>query len=400
MTLKVADTTAPLSFFSPHGYYIVGDKIFAHKLHALQEATRTQTEPTWVFNDREFGSLDWKQSSNVPLHELYKIRAQQIRDKYDYLILNFSGGADSSNILLTFLENNIRLDEVVVHWPRKFSESKYTPNLATTADNLVSEWDYTITPRLEWLRQHYPNLKITLLDFSDDLLKEEYFDDTAVLMEKHNYAGIKRARAYDRMLVDRIDRFRNVGYILGASPVEVSAIDNVLAAWFIDYATTPGPKRDYMIGGHPRNCEFFYWTPDLPEIPREQAHAMLRHFQLNPALTAMLPNFKMSPNNHLILVSGGNPELLRAIRKDIIYPGRNHQYFQADKAPKTHSANEMYAWFYTTEQSKYVTSSWRSAITSQQSLIDPKYFLYHDGVFSSYKHFTSKIYTVGRLNQN
>jgi len=45
---------------------------------------------------------------------LYALRARQLREKYDYLVLYFSGGADSTNILKTFIDNNIFLDEIVM----------------------------------------------------------------------------------------------------------------------------------------------------------------------------------------------------------------------------------------------------------------------------------------------
>lgn len=398
MNLKVVDTTAPLSFFEPHGYYIVGDKIFNHKVFALQEATRSKQEPQWIFNNRVYDKLNWSETSGVDLPELYRIRAQQLRDKYDYLILYFSGGADSTNVLMTFLENNIRLDEILIYWPRKFSEKTYTPNLSSESENLVSEWDYTISPRLEWIRKNYPNLKITVLDFSDDLLTEEYFDDTVVVAEKHNYVAIKRSRACDKLVIDRMDKFGNVGQIVGSSPVELSLVNReAMIVWFYDVGTTPGPKKDYMITGHPRNYELFYWTPDLPEIPRDQAHALLKHFRMNPLLVNILDNFTISPNKVLVQDSKGDPELFRLIRKDIIYPGRNHNYFQAHKSPSTHSINEMHNWFYKTDQSKAMTDSWISAVLSQQSLIDPKYCIYKDGFVSSYKVFTSKFYVVGKI---
>lgn len=49
------------------------------------------------------------------LKTLYLQRVAQLRDEYDYLILNYSGGPDSHNILETFMTNNIFLDEIFIY---------------------------------------------------------------------------------------------------------------------------------------------------------------------------------------------------------------------------------------------------------------------------------------------
>lgn len=42
---SVVDTIAPFEHFAKNGYYTVGNKIFNHKIHALQEATRIKQDP-------------------------------------------------------------------------------------------------------------------------------------------------------------------------------------------------------------------------------------------------------------------------------------------------------------------------------------------------------------------
>ena len=94
------------------GYYEVGNsfmargiKQFESKIDALVYATKSNDFVRWNFHD----SI-WKNSTNTinaNLKYLYKLRAEQLRDNYDYLILNYSGGMDSWTILNTFLSNDI-----------------------------------------------------------------------------------------------------------------------------------------------------------------------------------------------------------------------------------------------------------------------------------------------------
>ena len=66
------------------------------------------------YYDKEFASSDWKTEPKKSLKELYKERAEQIRAKYAYLILAFSGGHDSTQVLETFYYNNIHIDEILL----------------------------------------------------------------------------------------------------------------------------------------------------------------------------------------------------------------------------------------------------------------------------------------------
>ena len=126
------------------GYYLVGWKKFYNKTLALMESNKTGYEVKWVFNDDVYGKIDWTIPIEEPLLEIYKRRAQQLREKYDYLMLYFSGGADSAVILRTFVENNIFLDEIVLQLPEPVRQS-FTPN-DTAEANIYAEIEYSAVP--------------------------------------------------------------------------------------------------------------------------------------------------------------------------------------------------------------------------------------------------------------
>ena len=94
------------------GFYMLGGKKFYTKPEALVEATKTGIFPEWNFNRNVFDSYNWSVEPNIDIKELYRLRALQLREKYDYLILAYSGGADSHNILLSFMRQNIHIDEI------------------------------------------------------------------------------------------------------------------------------------------------------------------------------------------------------------------------------------------------------------------------------------------------
>ena len=101
------------------GYYTVGQEKIHHKPIALMRATETNQFPEWHFNRTQLDAQVWDVEPSASLQELYRIRAQQIRDKYDYIRLEFSGGADSTVVLYSFLNNGIFVDEIVTRWPKE-----------------------------------------------------------------------------------------------------------------------------------------------------------------------------------------------------------------------------------------------------------------------------------------
>jgi len=71
--------------------------------------TWTDTDISNYFNY----NIDWTKEPKKSLKELMRQHAQLIRDSYDYIILYFSGGSDSTTMVNAFLDNNIYVDEIV-----------------------------------------------------------------------------------------------------------------------------------------------------------------------------------------------------------------------------------------------------------------------------------------------
>lgn len=70
---------------SLNGYYKVNNEVIANKVYAMLRATETNSKLEWCYYDDIFSNVV---VNELTLPQLYKERAQQLRDKYDYLILN------------------------------------------------------------------------------------------------------------------------------------------------------------------------------------------------------------------------------------------------------------------------------------------------------------------------
>ena len=92
------------------GYWSVNNTYFFSKAECLRYATQIKDyNVTFHYFDSFYSSLSWKNEPSESLEELYKRRAQQLREKYDYIVLAYSGGADSCNVLNSFLDNDCNL---------------------------------------------------------------------------------------------------------------------------------------------------------------------------------------------------------------------------------------------------------------------------------------------------
>lgn len=404
--LVVYDTTAPLELFAKNGYYQVGNNVFNYKITALQEATRTRSEVKWVFNDDAFSKIDWTTSNYLPLSEMYRLRALQLREQYDYLMLGWSGGADSTTILDTFLDNNIRLDEVVVLWAVSMSNGKYTPNKSLHATNLSSEWDFVVKPKIEQLRVKYPNLKITVRDTTLNHNDVEYKDDSMLIIDKHNYFTLARVRDLDRLLRERSNQYHNIGYMTGVSPPDLFIVGEKVYTCFPDSHTTPTAKSDYTLEGWTRNIEFFYWSPDMPELIREQCHALLRVMNTDRSFRRY---FKRSaPTGQVI--SWPDYDVLRYVRKPFLYPNYPQDTLQVGKPDDVLNYHPWFKWFYDDPHAEEFVQPLNSAHRAQHALIDPKYIVRSEHVRQNsimtkssvvgYKPLNSKPYYIGKLDMS
>lgn len=141
------------------GHYKVGNNRYLHKLSAYRAADYNVANIEFIFNEQEFESYDWTQEPepNVGLTEFYRRRAQALRNKYDYLVLMYSGGPDSKNVLNCFLQNDICLDEII-----NFNSFDRTQKHHGTINN--ADYVHNVQPTLAALRLSNPEIRITVVD--------------------------------------------------------------------------------------------------------------------------------------------------------------------------------------------------------------------------------------------
>jgi hypothetical protein len=320
-----------------NGHYIVNGNIVYNKLQAMLDASKNNTDVHWVFFDEIFDTATRSfNKHDFSLKELYRARAQQLRDTNDYLILNYSGGSDSHNILMTFLEYEIKLDHIFVQWPERLMDKGiYTPNnIDRTNANFHSEWDLVLKKDLEWLGKTHPEIKIEIADWTTTV-KEQFYKDDIFVKDVSNLPSIARAQKQNTFSPTEGTlslRGKKVASIFGVDKPLVVKKGEQWFYYFADTACMAQPNPD-----NPYGVEYFYWTPNFPDIAVAQAHAMKRYFEINttksylvqaPSERAKLdPSYAtMSYEKHYLDFGQVNE-----ISKLVCYPYWDFNRFQADK---------------------------------------------------------------------
>jgi hypothetical protein len=323
------------------GYYQVGFKRFNNKTLALIESTKTGYSLEWIFNNNIYGKIDWTKPVEVPLTDLYRIRAQQIRDSYDYLCLHFSGGADSNTILHSFIDNNIFLDEIIMYLPK--NDLKNLNGYSKSNRNTFGEIEFEAKRKLRECRNSiHSDTIIRDFDISKptfELLKKDNWFEHNPFISGFGVINIARENAVikDFEKVSSQNESKKIAHILGIDKPLVLYDKEEYYCFFSDSNAYHVPPIDGAQNNLLNNCftEFFYWTPDLPEIVIKQAQEIKKYAQYDLNLRYMLSQIM---NKHI--------REYREVLHPIIYPPHTEPKFQVTKGTFTSKRRGIENWFW------------------------------------------------------
>jgi hypothetical protein len=347
------------------GFYTVGSQKYHNKIQALIHATETGIHPHWNFNESVFNACVWQYEPESSIRQLYRKRAQQLRENYDYIILNLSGGADSATVLYSFINNGLHLDEIIVRHPETGLKNCKATRNTNVAENSYSEWEYAAKPLLNWVKAQSPATKITIHDYAQDLIVPDYDIDWVFAGRDYLHPGIIKRYAYD------IPEFRSVYekkarvcVLFGIDKPRICIHNGFYNLYFLDIQanTAVSEIKDY----DNISTEYFYWTPDLPEIAIKQAHMIANWFEYgaNQNLRSILrwPNSDISQRT-----------TYEMIVKTIIYPDYDFTTFQAVK-PNSAFETEIDSWFYKNFTDTKAFQIWQAGIEFVKTSIDDRWF--------------------------
>jgi len=371
------------------GYYQVGSQKYYSKAQAIYASQHTGQWPDFIFNDDAFGRVNWAQEPSETLQEIYRRRAWQLRNKYDYLVLCYSSGSDSTNILHTFLGNNIPIDEIFCYGP--FSANQGDKNGTPTRDsvNLYREIDLVALPYLKELSKKH-KFKVTVYDWTQDMIDNFKSSDWVWTETQSRLAPsiIVRNRLQNaRDNLNIIDQGKNVGFIFGIDKPRIIYKNGAYWTTFLDLimnmANGPG---GIATGSEWQQDEFFYWTPDLPEIIVKQAHVIKNYIEAHPEQKCLVADADQGA------WSSAYADQYFDLVKRLIYPGFNPNIWQAKRLSSL-TYTEHDSWF-TNWEGLDAREHWLAGIRELQNTLDNKWFI-KGNVDNGYVGSWSKYYKIG-----
>lgn len=323
------------------GYYKVGDEKIYNAYPALIAAKAKNAKIEWVFND-EYYRLAASKHIDLTLDELYLARAQQLREQYDYLVLNFSGGKDSINVLLTFLNNGIFLDEIVMNYPFPLKNTFNKDDKSNA--NFFSEIEFAAKPILEkYKNKIHPNTIIRYQDLAqpniDLLSRDDWFD----IFPSHSaFTVTNRAvsQIYDVHYMKLAMQQKRVASIFGIDKPKIIHTNGEYYFSFVDInlhsMNRPSlPEYRETVDNY-INAEPFYWTPYMPEIVVKQCHIILEAMKHDHLLKTVIHD-KVS-----------DPHVVMQVREKLIAKyiySDDEKVWQTEK-PTYNSFRKMDDWFW------------------------------------------------------
>ena len=377
--------------YNHKGFYRVADQTFVNKLEACLALNLIPGDHHlhWDYHENVYDQQPWTSDPPVDIQELYKQRAVQLREHYDHLVLFYSGGADSHTILQTFIKNKIKIDEVFVYGAFK-AEEKVIDRLGWSRDPgyYTREVTALVVPLLKELKKNH-DFKITIWDWSDKTLEvlknPEWFWDVGT-----RFAPDAIPRQYLHEASRHSDRFEGKGkkmaFIFGVDKPRLFRDEQNVYFTFIDtMITTAVGNNSDIHGRYWENDEYFYWSPNLPQLVIKQAHLIYRFLKSKNRI-GELTHVKNRGAFHAA-------DYYQMIHP-VIYPSWNTNTWQIKKSTSS-VTDEFGKWFFdlAPEESK---QQWKNGIMEMERLITNRHFNQNtvwQGLTGSY----SKLYKIGHI---
>jgi len=260
------------------GYYQVGDFKTYSKVESIELHKIIGIHPRWIFNEDVFTRYDWTQEPNESLEQLYQKRAQQIREDYDHIVLMFSGGADSTNILDTFVDNGIKFEEILTfnYWqadpdPEAFFHSE---------QHLVSY------PKIKKLQDrgipfYHRNFDLSQLAFK--VLQDDYYLHNRAYMAQVHWGTSNICKTYIRESTPEyqkiMDSGKKVVFVWGSDKPRLYRVDGRYCLRFLDLVDGGVNTRTQIRNQENEYDELFYWAPECADMLCKQGHVLKNFYE-------------------------------------------------------------------------------------------------------------------------
>lgn len=255
------------------GHYSANGVTYTNRFEAWETALKTDTPIQFNYDDEFWAAQDWKTMSKMSLQKLYELRAIQLRADYDYVILCYSGGADSWNILQAFERSNTHVDEIVSYIDVGLTDDKESFTSSEVYRVAVPEADRYVAAHPNTLRTIVDTkeaLSKALLEHSiEDLMRTYYQSPLSILSPIRGGSFAMHEPRYRKLA----EEGKKICLVWGWDKTFVRILNGRYGFQFHDTPVQANRKAT-LPGAFPIHDEFFYWSTKHPEMLIKQCHVV------------------------------------------------------------------------------------------------------------------------------
>jgi len=310
-----------------------------------------------------------------------------------------SGGADSTNVVRSFLNNNIHVDEVIGSAPMEGLKNWNWNDKDTSANNTMSETKYALFPLMDEIATKYPNVKVTLNDFFQDLVNSKSDEWLYKCPDWINSAIVGKGDLNKfKYLKDLAEQGKRIAVVWGCEKpilrydpwgnlqtlISDLGVNNVVQPFDEDYPNV--------------NRILFYWGPELPELLVKQSHVVAKfiHTKENLWLSDLVKEV-----SHVRFQNERNIDRAGHLKGDYqrgiipaIYPTTVTPVFQCQKSIQSFLSPQS-SWFETLHRDTRIVQQFESDFKLFYKGINPKYL---SELKTGFKHFSQR-YNIGHYKK-
>lgn len=374
-------------------FYVCNGISFHSKIQACIYSQTVNQPVKWIFGlDDVFSKYPWHIEPSETLDELYDRRARELREQYDYIVLSYSGGADSHNALMSFYRQGLHVDEILTNHLTKATESYMDfSGKDKRAENFAAEHQLNAVAKLQWIKTNMPNTVITEMDVSDSVLHALDGKDESWVLDRKEYLSIgslfRVNYFYFKAFKNRLDTGKKIGFVIGLEKPRTFIENDTLVLAFADTVLCNASPSEYNVDYDNVTIEPFYWARTTAPLICKQAHVIKRFIQGSGALryywdSSQGFSYKVSRTMH--------ERWLRTL----LYTTWDNSWYQADKSQYTWN-NEFDDWWRKETKGTEQELIWKRGLDHIHKNAKD-YIVYRNGKPDGFKPFTVK-YSICKM---
>jgi hypothetical protein len=361
----------------------------------------------FVYNEEQYARVDCSMEPKESIDDLYLKRAQQLRNTYDHLVVMYSGGIDSTNILTTFLDNNIPVDEVCTWLFTDIEADKKALSNREASTKAV--------PYLQYLEQTKKIKKATIVEIGN-LIVDQFKDPVVV----ENFSWILNGIANPWILAVRssplfkqkffshhdalIKQGKKIGFIWGFDKCQMmfDKQQQTYQMYFSDAAFDLQQQRLMYKKFMDRDVlnlsidEPFYFSQLHPDMTLKQCHLVAKVAETIPETSQDLHNsLEDVPTTGPFVQHHSGKYLKKKIIDKIIYPKQDINLFGDDKVKASMIISPKMSWYFKHKEHEGSNIFLDRVKFLMQRF--PDFYRYKNGIPWTTRYFFTKKYNIRKV---